>query len=106
MKGGKRGTPNPRAIDGTYSATSLGLQVHVYLRLQLFRVPHLFFHLLQECAKHNQRGGLGKLDCVEYFCGVVAISSSFDRSGLRAVGFDLARTSRMNINTADGFIKR
>ncbi len=87
------------------TASSMGVSCGVYRRLKLFGVPRGLFQLLKCCRMVSPHGWGEDLCLIEYFCGVGAITTQWQRAGFPAVGYDILKDPLYNdLNASAGFL--
>jgi hypothetical protein len=106
---GKQAAPLERLWDEELTAISMGLQSVVYWRMRVLGCPASFFTILvdiQACkAALGTPNVRGSLILLELFCGVAAITRSFEQAGLSAMGYDFLKDPLYNdINGDAGFM--
>ena len=83
----------------------MGLEVGVYQRMRLCRIPDCTFEAIKFSWTLASGSWGVPLDLVELFCGVAAITRAWQKAGLAAVGYDVKKDALYNnLNSSEGFI--
>ena len=91
----------PRLVDAP--CARVGLTGGGYRQLLTLGVPIAFLNILLWCEL-VMGPSPNDLDCIEYFCGVGTVHSSFREHNYNAVGYDRNHGALQDINTPAGFL--
>ena len=95
----------PHTLSLALIAESLQLSLCSYKSLRRFGLPLVFYEILYFVAQIHRVDESAVLECIEYFCGVAYISSTFEGAGFPSLGYDILKDPlHNNLCSPAGFI--